>query len=92
MDKIIALNQNIIVKKIIEQQSLSKSGLILTQDDEIDNRYHKGTIIKVGQMLQSQLKEGSIIYYDKMAGFDIRLDGELYTIIKEANAQLVVEE
>jgi len=92
MDKIKVLNQNILLKKIVEERKLMSSGLILTADDEIDNRYHKGKIIKAGLMLQSELKEGSIIYYDKMSGFDIRLNGELYTIIKEANAQIIIEE
>jgi len=92
MDNIKVLNQNILLKKIVEERKLMSSGLILTADDEIDNRYHKGKIIKAGLMLQSELKEGSIIYYDKMSGFDIRLNGELYTIIKEANAQIIIEE
>jgi co-chaperonin GroES (HSP10) len=76
-----ALGKYIVIKKIVEEKT-SKSGLVLTASDLADLRYSKGKVQLVGTEIK-YINEGDIVYYDKVAAFDIRLDGVMQSIIKE---------
>jgi len=54
----------------------------------VDNRYIKGTIISVGNLVEG-LKEKDVIYYDKHAGHDITFDDVKYTVITNRDVVLV---
>jgi co-chaperonin GroES (HSP10) len=76
-----ALGKYIVIKKIVEEKT-SKSGLVLTASDLADLRYSKGKVQLVGTEIK-YINEGDIVYYDKVAAFDIRLDGVMHSVIKE---------
>jgi co-chaperonin GroES (HSP10) len=76
-----ALGKYIVIKKIVEEKT-SKSGLVLTASDLADLRYSKGKVKLVGTEIK-YINEGDIVYYDKVAAFDIRLDGVMQSVIKE---------
>lgn len=84
-----ALNDFIIINKVIEEHKTS-GGLLLTAEDTKELRYQRGTVISFGPLVKSA-KEGTDIYYDKVNAFDVRMDGELFTMIRERDLIAVCE-
>ena len=82
-----AINRYIIVKKIKEGPK-KVSGLIMTDDTDVDNRYLKAKIISTGNLVKG-LKDGDIVYYDKHAGHAISWQDTLYRVIRDGDVVLV---
>ena len=82
-----AISHYIIIEKALGQTK-KVGGLILTEKTDVDNRYIKGTIISVGNLVEG-LKEKDVIYYDKHAGHDITFDDVKYTVITNRDVVLV---
>ena len=82
-----AVNDYVIVDKIKEEPK-KVSGLLLTDETDIDNRYKKATIISVGNDVPI-VKEGNVVYYDKHAGHDIGYDDNFYRVIKARDIVIV---
>ena len=82
-----AINDYVIVDKIKEEPK-KVSGLILTDETDIDNRYKKASIISVGNLVEG-VKNGDVIFYDKHAGHDIGYNDELYRVIRMRDIVLV---
>jgi co-chaperonin GroES (HSP10) len=76
-----AIGRYIVIQKIVEEKK-SSSGLVMTASDLADIRYSKGKVELVGTDIQ-HINVGDIVYYDKVAAFDIRLEGVMKSIIKE---------
>ena len=82
-----AINNYIIVDKIkIEPKKVA--GLIMTEDNDKDNRYIKAKIISCGKLVDV-LKKGDTIYYDKHAGHGIQYKDTLYQVIRDRDVILV---
>tara|TARA_R110000824_G_scaffold201400_1_gene385415 strand:+ start:59 stop:313 length:255 start_codon:yes stop_codon:yes gene_type:complete len=81
-----AINNYIIIENIKESKKVS--GLILTDDTDIDNRYLKAKIISTGNLVEG-LKDGNTIYYDKHAGHGISWKDKLYHVIRSNDVVLV---
>ena len=82
-----AINDYVIVDKIkVEPKKVS--GLILTDDTDIDNRYKKANVISAGNLVEV-VKKGDVIFYDKHAGHDIGYDDDLYRVIRMRDIVLV---
>ena len=82
-----AINDYVIVDKIKEEPK-KVSGLILTDETDIDNRYKKASIISVGNLVEG-VKNGDVIFYDKHAGHDIGYNDKLYRVIRMRDIVLV---
>ena len=82
-----AINHYIIVDNIKEGPK-KVSGLIMTDDTDVDNRYLKAKVISVGENIDF-IKENDSIYYDKHAGHGITLNEELYHVITVKDVVIV---
>ena len=82
-----AINHYIIIENIKEGPK-KISGLIMTDDTDIDNRYSKAKIISIGNLVEG-LKDGEIVYYDKNAGHGISYKEKLYHVIRSMDVVLV---
>ena len=82
-----AINRYIIVDKI-KTEPKKVSGLIMTDDTDVDNRYIKAKIISAGNLVEG-LKDGEIVYYDKHAGHGISYKDKLYQVIRSMDVVLV---
>ena len=82
-----AINHYIIIENI-KTGPKKVSGLIMTDDTDVDNRYLKAKIISTGNLVEG-LKDGDIVYYDKHAGHAISWKDELYRVIRSGDVVLV---
>ena len=82
-----AINNYIIIE-IIKKGPKKISGLIMTDDTDVDNRYTKAKIISTGNLVEG-LKDGDIVYYDKHAGHAISWKDQLYHVIRSGDVVLV---
>ena len=82
-----AINHYIIIDNIKEGPK-KVSGLIMTDDTDVDNRYLKAKIISTGNLVEG-LKDGDTIHYDKHAGHAISWKEKLYHVIQDRDVVLV---
>ena len=81
-----AVNYYIVVENI--KQSKKVGGLLITDTLDEENRYNKGKVISVGNLVEG-IKENDIIYYDKHAGHSIHYKDILYYVIKLGDVVLI---
>ena len=81
-----AVNYYIVVENI--KQSKKVGGLLITDTLDEENRYNKGKVISVGNLVEG-IKENDIIYYDKHAGHSIHYKDILYYVIKVGDVVLI---
>ena len=77
-----ALNDYIILKEIKEAVKTTKGGLLLGEKHTEDLRYSRGEVLDSAPDI---LKCCDIIRYDKVAGYDMDIDGEVYRVIRLQN-------
>lgn len=83
-----AINKYLIVRRSNEE-SVSKSGLIMSRAEESEMRYQKGVVLTPGTLVD-HIKEGDNVYFDKVHAFDLKLDGETVTIVQEKDIVVVL--
>ncbi len=81
-----AVNYYIVVENI--KQSKKVGGLLITDTLDEENRYNKGKVVSVGNLVEG-IKENDIIYYDKHAGHSIHYKDILYYVIKIGDVVLI---
>ena len=81
-----AINHYIIVEPIKIEKKVS--GLIMTDETDVDNRYSKGKIISTGNLVEG-VKDEDIVFYDKHAGHAISWKDNLYQVIRSGDIVLV---
>jgi|TARA_R100000482_G_scaffold44819_1_gene15688 chaperonin GroES len=84
-----AIGIYLVVKEIKEKPSKTKGGLLLTDKLKEDIRYRKGVVKSVGDLVKG-VKTSDNIFYDKHAGFNIELDGDIYLVIKQQDVVIVL--
>tara|TARA_R100000988_G_scaffold90943_2_gene54635 strand:- start:474 stop:731 length:258 start_codon:yes stop_codon:yes gene_type:complete len=82
-----AVNHYIIIEQVKEGPK-KVGGLILTDEINEDNRYLKGKVISIGNLVQG-IKENDTIYYDKHAGHGIQHKDKFYGVIKQQDVVLI---
>jgi co-chaperonin GroES (HSP10) len=82
-----AINYYVIVDKIKEAPK-TVGGIELTEKQDNDVRYIKGTVISYGNLVDT-LKEGDVVRYDKHAGFGVEHKGGLYYVLKISDIVLI---
>ena len=81
-----AVNHYLVIDMIKEEPKVG--GLILTEQTDEDNRYLKGKVVSIGNLVEG-IKEGDIIYYDKHAGHGIQHKDKFYGVIKQTDVVLI---
>ena len=82
-----AINDYIIVD--IEKVGPKKvGGLLLTEEQDENNRYIKATIISAGNLAEG-LESGDIVYFDKLSGHGITWKSVMYWVIRARDIVLV---
>ena len=77
-----ALNDYIILKEIKEKETKTQGGLLLAEKHREDLRYRRGEVFDSAPDI---LKCCDIIRYDRVAGYDMEIDGEIYKVIRLQN-------
>ena len=83
-----AVNHYVVVDRIKATAEKKIGGLILTEEVDETNRYKKGKIISVGNMVEIVTK-GDVIYYDGVAGHDIAYNDTMYRVIRARDIVIV---
>jgi co-chaperonin GroES (HSP10) len=83
-----AVNAYIVVDKIKKPENKVK-GLLLTEDLDKDNRYNRGKVISVGNLVKG-INNGDIIQYDKHAGHGMEWEEKLYYVVR-VNDVVIIE-
>lgn len=84
-----AIGKFIIVKPVIDETVKTETGLLMSAEQKGKVRYKKGIIHRVGTDVGSILMENDEIRYDSANSFEMLLDGELYSIIREHDVIVV---
>lgn len=82
-----AINYYVVVEKI-KQPPKKVGGLELSESHNDEERYSKGLVISVGNLVEG-IKENDVIRYDKRAGHGIIHEEKLYQVIKVGDIVIV---
>lgn len=82
------IGSNILVVPINEESKTS-IGLLMSASDTKELRYKKATVVAVGD-LATAVKPGNFIYFDKAAGHSIRINEDMYTVIRLQDVVVVL--
>lgn len=83
-----AINKTILVKRSNDDQ-VTSGGLLMSQAEASELRYQVGIVIAPGNLVDV-IKEGDKVYFDKVYAFDVKIDGEMMTIIQEKDVVVVI--
>ena len=83
-----AVNHYVVVDKIKSTEERKVGGLIISEEDDQENRYFKGTVISVGNLVEG-IKDNDIVWYDRHAGHGIEFKDKFYFVIKASDIVLV---
>jgi len=95
--KIKPLSDKIVIK-MIEVETVSKGGLILTGAAKEKPDYAEvvavgpGARDENGKLIPMEVKVGDKVMMSKYAGTEVKLDGETYSIIKQNDVLAIVED
>ena len=85
-----------VVVKAIEEQEVSKSGIIIP--DTAKEKPMEGEIIEIGsgrlsddgKLVSLEVKKGDRVLYGKYSGTEISIDGDDYLIMRESDIFAVI--
>jgi co-chaperonin GroES (HSP10) len=83
-----AINKYLLIRRS-NDDAKTKGGLLLSQADMSEFRYQIGVVITPGTLVE-HIKEGDEIYFDKIQAFDVKIDGEMLTVIQERDVVAVL--
>ena len=84
------LNHYLIVNELKEDVKETQGGLLLAEKHREDTRYRKGTIESVGDEIGDIVKEGDMIWFDRVAGHQIEFaNGDIRKVIKLVDVVIV---
>ena len=72
-----------------EEETKTKGGLLMSASDTKELRYKKATVAAVGNAVEG-IKPGNFIYFDKAAGHGIRVNDDMYTVIRVQDVVVVL--
>jgi co-chaperonin GroES (HSP10) len=78
---------------VTNQETYQKNdlGLIISESVDQNVRYLVGKVITTGDEVK-EINVGSFVYYDKVAGSPIRINGEKFIAIRERDVVITVDE
>lgn len=83
-----ALNNYVLIKPIEEKEIKSSGGLLITESTKKEVRYYKGRVLSYGNHTEG-LKEGDIVYYDKIAGHEVDYKKSRFKVIRIQDVVMV---
>ena len=94
--KIRPLNDRLLVQRLEEEETTS-GGIIIP--DSAKEKPAQGKVVAVGpgklndagERVALQVKAGDVILFSKYGGSDVKLDGEVYLIMREDDVLGIVE-
>jgi chaperonin GroES len=84
-----AVGKYIVIDPAKLEKETTKGGLILAEAQREDIRYRKAKIVTVGSDVKT-LKKGNEIYYDRSAGFNMEINGDVFKVIKEFDVVIIL--
>ena len=66
-------------------------GLIISDKSDLNVRYIIGKVITIGELVK-EVKEGMVVYFDKVAGSDIGIKGDKYKAIRERDVVVMLDD
>lgn len=73
----------------IEEETTSKGGVLMTNVDTKELRYKKASVDAVGSEV-THIKPSNVIFFDKAAGHEIRINNLVKTIVLERDVVVVL--
>jgi co-chaperonin GroES (HSP10) len=83
-----AINKYILLKRSNEEAK-TNGGLLMSKAEESEMRYQVGVVMVPGTLVE-HIKEGDRIFFDKVHAFDVKIDGEMLTIVQERDVVAVL--
>jgi co-chaperonin GroES (HSP10) len=83
-----AINKYLLIRRSKEEAKTS-GGLLMSKAEESEMRYQIGVVITPGTLVE-HIKEGDRIFFDKVHAFDVKIDGEMLTIVQEKDIVAVL--
>lgn len=94
--KLVPLGDKVVVKQL-EAVETTKSGIVLTGNAK--EKPQEAEVIAVGpggvidgKEIKMEVKVGQKVMYSKYAGTEVKLDGEEFIILKQADILAIVED
>lgn len=66
-------------------------GLIISESVDQNVRYLIGKVVTVGEEVK-EVRKDALVYYDKVAGSPVRIEGVKYVAIRERDVVITVDE
>lgn len=82
-----AINKHILIKRV-KEEVVTSSGLLMSKAEEAEMRYHTGVVVTPGTLVE-HIKEGDRIMFDRVYAFDVKIDGETFTVVQEKDVVVV---
>lgn len=82
-----AVNHYVVITPI-KEETKKIGGILISDTIDEDNRYLKGKIVTVGNLVEG-VERGDIIHYDRHAGHSINWNDATYEVIKSNDIVLV---
>ncbi len=93
--KLVPLGDRVVLKQLVEEEA-TKSGIVLPGQNK--EKPQQAEVIAVGpggmvdgKEVAMQVKVGDNVIYSKYSGTEVKLDGEEYTIVKQADILAVIQ-
>jgi co-chaperonin GroES (HSP10) len=83
-----AINKYLIVRKV-KEEAVTKGGLLMSQAESAEFRYQIGVVVTPGTLVE-HIKEGETVYFDKVHAFDVKIDGDMLTVVQEKDIVVVL--
>tara|TARA_R100001460_G_scaffold73072_3_gene113953 strand:+ start:3035 stop:3295 length:261 start_codon:yes stop_codon:yes gene_type:complete len=84
-----AVGRNILIQPYKQGTEKTKGGLLLSEGQRADVRYHKGLVISTGDKVCG-IKKDDKIFFDKSAYHRIDIDNETYCVVKDVDVVIVL--
>jgi co-chaperonin GroES (HSP10) len=81
---------NFIIIKDDEVVQKNELGLIITEKSDNNIRYIIGEVISVGDDVK-EVSPGQFVYFDKIAGSELRVKGDKYKAIREKDVVVTMD-
>ncbi|MGE5582963.1 MAG: co-chaperone GroES [Bacillota bacterium] len=87
-----------VVVKVVESEEKTKSGIVLPDTAKEKPQMGKvlavgtGKVLENGQKVPLEVKVGEKVLFAKYAGTEVKLDGEEYMVLKEADILAILPE
>jgi|TARA_R110001599_G_scaffold188843_4_gene383380 co-chaperonin GroES (HSP10) len=84
-----AVGRNILIKPFKKGTEKTKGGLLLSEVQRTDVRYHRGKVLSTGDQVCG-IKKDDEIFFDKSAYHRIDIDNKDYCIVRDTDVVVIL--